>query len=254
MDLQYLDPSTARRIDGWHSPALGQNMPIVSYGHWGHPLLLFPTAAADFLENERFFLINAIEPAIQAGRVRVFSINSINSQAWMDRNLPVPEQARRQALYARYVEDEVVPFIRNACQTSDLRIATSGASFGAFHAANTLFRRPDLFDAVIAMSGFYDLGPDYLHGYGDDNCYFNNPASYLPQLEGSSLDRLRHDCKIEIMTGQGQYEAPHASRSLSDILNQKGIPHRLEMWGYDVAHDWPWWRKMLPHAIDQMGW
>jgi esterase/lipase superfamily enzyme len=254
MDIQYLDPAVARRIDAWHSPILGQQMPVVSYGHWGHPLLLFPTAAADFLENERFFLIGSIEQAIQAGRVRVFSINSINSQAWMDRNLPVPEQARRQALYARYVEDEVVPFIRHVCQTQDMRIATSGASFGAFHAANTLFRRPDLFDAVIAMSGFYDLAPDYLHGYSDDNCYFNNPAWYLPQLAGDSLDRLQHSCAILVMTGQGAYEAPNASRRLSEILHNKGIPHRLDMWGHDVAHDWPWWRKMLPQAIDQLGW
>jgi esterase/lipase superfamily enzyme len=243
-----------REIAGWHSPSLGQHMPIVSYGHWGHPLLLFPTAAADFLENERFGLIGAAQEALDAGRVRIFSINSINNQAWMDRGLPVPEQARRQALYARYVEEEVVPFIRNVCQTPDLRVATSGASFGAFHAANTLFRRPDLFDATIAMSGFYDLGPDYLHGYSDDNCYFNNPAWYLPSLEGHSLDLLRTACQIRILTGQGAYEAPHASRQLSEVLSRKGIPHFLDVWGHDVAHDWPWWRKMLPYAIDQMGW
>ena len=249
-----MDFDATRRIDGWHSPSLGQPMPIVSYGHWGHPLLLFPTAAADFLENERFGLVGAVKPAIEAGRVRVFSINSINNQAWMDSNLPVPEQARRQALYARYLEDEVVPYIRQACQTPDLRIATTGASFGAFHAANTLFRRPDLFDGVIAMSGFYDLGPDYLHGYGDDNAYFNNPASYLPNLDGEYLRLLQTACKIHILTGQGAYEAPDASRSLSRLLSGKGIPHVLDLWGHDVDHDWPWWRKMLPYAIDKMGW
>ena len=210
-----------REIAGWHSPILGQHMPIVSYGYWGHPLLLFPTAAADFLENERFHLVGAAQEALDAGRVRIFSINSINNQAWMDRNL---------------------------------RVATSGASFGAFHAANTLFRRPDLFDATIAMSGFYDLGPDYLHGYSDDNCYFNNPAWYLPSLEGDNLHRLQTACRIHILTGQGAYEAPHASRQLSEILSRKGIPHSLDVWGHDVSHDWPWWRKMLPYAIDQMGW
>jgi esterase/lipase superfamily enzyme len=243
-----------RHIEDWYSPALGQHMPIVSYGHWGHPVLLFPTAAADFLENERFGLIGAVEPAIRDGRVRVFSINSINNQSWMDPGLPVPEKARRQALYMRYIEDEVVPYIRNACQSADLRIATSGASFGGFHAANTLFRRPDLFDAGIAMSGFYDLGPDYLHGYSDDNCYFNNPAWYLPSLEGQDLHLLRTACRIHILTGQGAYEAPHASRQLSDLLHSKGIPHWLDVWGHDVDHDWPWWLKMLPYAIDKMGW
>ncbi|HXO22290.1 MAG TPA: alpha/beta hydrolase-fold protein [Thermoanaerobaculia bacterium] len=243
-----------RRIEGWRSPILGQDMPIVSYGHWGHPLLLFPTAAADFLENERFGLVGSVAPALAAGRVRVFSINSINNQAWMDRGLPVAEQARRQNLYARYVEQEVVPYIRHVCQTLDLRVATAGASFGAFHAANTLFRRPDLFDAVIAMSGFYDLGPDYLHGYGGDDAYFNNPAWYLPNLEGHDLHLLRTACKIHVLTGQGDYEAPDASRRLADMLNRKGIPHVLDMWGHDVNHDWPWWLKMLPYAVDKMGW
>lgn len=254
MDLQYLDPTTARTIDGWTSPNLGQPMPIVSYGHWGHPLLLFPTAAADFLENERFFLIQSIEPAIRDGRVRVFSINSINSQAWMDQGLPVAEQGRRQALYQRYLEEEVVPYIRNVCQSADIRIGASGASFGGFHAANTVLRRPDLFDSLIAMSGFYDLAPDYLHGYSDDNVYYNNPAWYLPGLEGDSLHRLRTACKLLVLTGQGAYEAPDASRRLSEILHAKGIPHQLDLWGHDMPHDWPTWRKMLPHGLDLMGW
>lgn len=254
MDLQYLDPSISRVLDGWSSPILGQPMPIVAYGHWGHPLLLFPTAAADYLENERFFLLESIEAALRDGRVRVFSINSINSHAWMDRGLPVAEQARRQALYARYVEEEVVPYIRHVCQTADIRIGASGASFGAFHAANTVFRRPDLFDSLVAMSGFYDLGPDYLHGYSDDNAYFNNPAWYLPNLEGNPLHLLRTACKLLVMTGQGAYEAPDASRRLSEILHAKSIPHQLDLWGHDMPHDWPTWRKMLPHAIDLMGW
>ena len=252
--MEYVDPNLPRHIEGWHSPALGMDMPIVSYGYRGHPLLLFPTAAADFLENERFFLIKAIEPAIMQGRVRVFSIESINRHAWMDKQLPVQEQARRQALYMRYIEDEVVPYIRNATGDGGARIFTSGASFGAFHAANTLFRRPDLFDGTIAMSGFYDLAPDYFKGYSDDNCYFNNPAWYLPNLEGPPLHLLQTACKIQILTGQGAYEAPHASRRLSELLDQKGIPHLLDMWGHDIPHDWPSWRKMLPYAIDVMGW
>jgi esterase/lipase superfamily enzyme len=254
MDFKYLDDAVPKVVDEWYSPTLGQTMPIVTYGNFGHPLLLFPTAAADFLENERFFLVKAIEPQILAGKVRVFSINSINSQAWMDRNLPVVEQARRQALYARYIEDEVVPYIRNACRTPDIRIATSGASFGGFHAMNTLCRRPDLFDSTIAMSGFYDLGPDYFKGYSDDNCYFNNPAWYVPNIAGHYLELLQRSCRIHILTGQGDYEAPDASRGFSDILNRRGIPHLLELWGHDVNHDGPWWRKMLPYSIERMGW
>jgi esterase/lipase superfamily enzyme len=251
MNFQYLDPSTPKRIDGWWSPSLGQDMPIVSYGDRGPAMLLFPTAAADFLENERFYLVKSVEPFIQQGRLRLFSIDSINRQAWMDRTLPVAEQARRQALYARYVEDEVAPHIRSFCG-GHARIGTTGASFGAFHAANTLFRRPDLFDTLIAMSGFYDLAPDYLHGYSDDNCYYNNPVWYLPGLSGEYLSLLRNRSRLIIVTGQGAYEAPDESRRLGDILARKGIPHVLDLWGSDVNHDWPWWRKMLPHYVDNL--
>lgn len=252
MDYQYVDPSLPRRLDGWRSPILGLDMPVVSYGHRGHPLLLFPTAAADYLECERFFLIKSVEPAIMEGRIRVISIESINKHAWMDRQLPVKEQARRQALYARYVEDELVPYIRAISNDPSARIATSGASFGGFHCANAFFRRPDLFDALIAMSGFYDLAPDYLKGYSDDNCYYNNPVWYLANLSGAHLETLRTRCAIAIVSGQGAYEAPECSRVLSRLLESKAIPHQLDLWGHDVNHDWPWWRRMLPHFVDRM--
>jgi esterase/lipase superfamily enzyme len=252
----FTDPYLPRHIFGWYSPRLGIDMPIVSYGDRGHPLLLLPTAQADFLENERFWLIKAIEPHIFAGKCRVFSIDSINRHAWMNRGVSVSESARRQALFSTYVEEEVVPFIRNACGDPHARIATCGASFGAFHAANQFFRRPDLFDTLIAMSGFYDLEPDYLHGYRDDNTYFNNPVSYLANMhDGRSLDLIRHTSQIHIMSGRGAYESPQSSEQLAGVLRDKGIPHNLDLWGHDVNHDWPWWRKMLDHYIGtRLGW
>ena len=251
----FTDPNLSREIFGWHSSRLGLDMPIVRYGRWGHALLLFPTAQADFLENERFWLIKAIEPHIFAGKVQVFSIDSINRHAWMNRDVPVKEQARRQALYSGYVEHEVVPHVRRCLQNDSARIGASGASFGAFHAANAFFRRPDMFDTLIAMSGFYDLGPDYLHGYGDDNVYFNNPVSYIPGIGGNDADLLRHHSQIHILSGRGAYEAPHESEKLAAVLRDKGIPHNLDLWGHEVNHDWPWWRKMLDHYIGgRLGW
>lgn len=248
----YVDPYLPRHVFSWYSSRLGLEMPIVSYGDRGHPLLLLPTAQADFLENERFYLIKSIEHLIFAGKVQVFSIDSINRHAWMNRSVPVHESARRHALYAGYIEDEVVPHIRRVMDNPYARVAVSGASFGAFHAANQFFRRPDLFDTLIAMSGFYDLEPDYTYGYSDDNLYYNNPTSYIGNMhDGHTLDMLRHQCEIHIVTGQGEWEAPQCSERFSRLLWDKGIPHSLDMWGYDVNHDWPWWRKMLPHYVGE---
>ena len=230
-------------------------MPIVRYGTWGHALLLFPTAQADFLENERFWLIKALEPHIFAGKVQVFSIDSINKHAWMNRAVPLHESARRQALYSAYVEEEVVPHIRGCLQNDGARIGVGGASFGAFHAANQFFRRPEMFDTLLAMSGFYDLGPDYLYGFGNDDVYFNNPTSFIPGIEGEPLDLLRHHSQIHVLTGQGAYEAPWASERLASALRQKRIPFNLDKWGHDVNHDWPWWRKMIDVYVgSRLGW
>ena len=67
-----------RDTTSWYSHTLGMEMPLVAYGHAGYPLLMFPTAAADFLEYERFLLVDAIKPFIESGLLRAYSINSVN--------------------------------------------------------------------------------------------------------------------------------------------------------------------------------
>ncbi len=81
--------------------------------------------------------------------------------------------------------------------------------------------------------------------------YFNSPCHYLPNLTDENyLARLRGSGHIHILSGSGDYEAPEASRRLSDILAGKGIPHELDVWGGDMRHDWPTWRAMLPYYIE----
>jgi esterase/lipase superfamily enzyme len=55
------------------------------YGHAGYPLLMFPTAAADYLEYERFHLVDAIKDLIEAGKIRAYSINSVNKYSLLNR-------------------------------------------------------------------------------------------------------------------------------------------------------------------------
>ena len=66
-----------RELTSWFSPALQKDMPVAMYGHYGMALLLVPTAAADYLEYERFQLIDSLAPFIDGGKIKVFSVNSI---------------------------------------------------------------------------------------------------------------------------------------------------------------------------------
>ncbi len=234
----------------WVTPNLNMKMSIASYGHAGRPLLFFPTAAADYLEHERFLMMRVLRPYIESGKVRCFSIGGINREGWLNKGCHPKVKGMLQQGYNSYVTDEVVPYIWHQCGGNH-GIITVGASLGAFHAANQLFRRPDLFSGTIAMSGGYDIRKYYdSNGYHDSNIYFNNPAEYLPRLwDGHFLPMLRHKRHIYLLSGQGDYENPDATRWLSGVLSSKGVPHKLDLWGYDMPHDWDTWRDMMVHYV-----
>lgn len=238
-----------REISSWYSPALGKEMPVVAYGHYGFAVLLVPTAAADYLEYERFQLIDALAPLINSGKIRVFSINSINTESWLNNEMEPAHKAIRQNQFNEYVFNEVIPFIRNAT-SPDTMVFTSGASFGALHAMNLFLKRPDLINGVISMSGVYDLS-EYTKGFWDDQVYYNSPYHYIPNLTDQwYLDKIKASNHIHIYTGSGDFEDPEANKRFSQVLWDKGIWHELSVWGPDVKHDWPTWRAMLPMILD----
>lgn len=235
-------------LSSWYSPNLQKEMPIVAYGHSGFALLLVPTAAADYLEYERFQMMDVLAPLIDHGKMRVFSVNSINNESWLNNNIDGRQKVLRHQQFNNYIFEEVVPFIRTN-MGEYTRIIISGASFGALHSMNLFLKRPDLINGAIAMSGVYDL-TEYSKGYFDEDVYFNSPVHYIPNLTDDwYLSRIREG-KLIIATGSGAYEDPDANRKFSSILNNKGIPHELDVWGEDITHDWPTWRKMLPYFIE----
>jgi len=224
-------------------------MPIATYGHYGFALLMIPTAAADYLEYERFKLIDALSPFINAGKLKVYSIDSMNKESWMNNTMEPAHKAIRHNQFNQYVHNEVLPFIRNTSSNNTL-VFTCGASFGALHAMNLFLKKPDLINGVISMSGVYDL-TEYTKGYWDDQVYYNSPQHYIPNLNDAwFLDKIKASHHIHIYTGSGDYEDPEANKRFSEILWNKGIWHDLDIWGKDIKHDWSTWRHMLPYIID----
>ncbi|RYD94524.1 MAG: esterase [Sphingobacteriales bacterium] len=237
-----------RQISSWYSERLQKEMPVAVYGHYGFALLLVPTAAADYLEYERFGLIETLRPFIDAGKLKVYSINSINNESWLNNHMEPRHKAIRQQQFNSYVFEEVLPFIRNS-SSWNTPVYVSGASFGALHSMNLFLKRPDLINGVIAMSGVYDL-TEYTKGYWDDDVYFNSPQHYLPNLtDHGVLEQIRRSNHIHLFSGSGPYEDPNAARSFAGILYSKGINYELDIWGEEWRHDWDTWRKVLPHYI-----
>src|ERR1043165_8549105 len=103
-----------RELTSWHSTSLNKEMPVVTYGDFGFALLLIPTAAADYLEYERFQLLDQLAPLINDGKVKVFSIDSINNESWLNNNMDPRHKSIRHQQWNNYVYQEVIPFIRNS--------------------------------------------------------------------------------------------------------------------------------------------
>jgi esterase/lipase superfamily enzyme len=237
-----------RELTSWYSPSLNKEMPIATYGDYGFALLLVPTAAADYLEYERFQLMDTLAPFINGGKVKIFSVNSINSESWLNNNMLGEHKAIRHNQFNQYIFNEVIPFIKSST-SADTPIITCGASFGALHSMNLFLKRPDLINGVIAMSGVYNL-MEYTKGFYDEQVYFNSPAHYMPNLtDHGVLEQIRKSNHIHILTGSGDYEDPNAAKDFASILYNKGITYELDVWGTEWKHDWPTWRAMLPQYL-----
>ena len=237
----------------WFSTSLGHDMELRVYGYYGKPVLVFPSQQGRFHDFEDQGMITTLAKFIEAGQIKLFAVDSLDGQSWTNGGAHPAYRARRHQDYDRYIVEEVVPFMRQHCGDTKQKFITTGVSMGAYHAVNFFFRHPDIFDTVIALSGLYRLN-HFIGDYMDDNVYFNTPLAYLPDMNDPwYLDQYRKS-RIIVGVGQGAWEDEMLADSLAlkHILEQKGIPHWVDIWGSDVNHDWPWWHKMLPYFLDTL--
>ncbi len=235
----------------WQSSQLGQEMELKVYGHAGKPMLVFPTQEGRFFEFEDFGMIEICQPFIEEGRLRIVTIDGIDSQCWTHPTASVPERVARYEAYERYVMQEAIPFVRELVKQPDAKFLVTGCSMGAYHAANFYFRHPDVFDALLAISGVYSLKL-FIGDYMDSQVYHHTPLAYLSGLQDPHylLDHYRQG-QIIVSVGQGAWEDPmlEDTKKLKQILDSKNVPAWIDIWGHDVDHDWPWWRKKMSYFL-----
>lgn len=233
----------------WFSDRLGCEATLARWGHYGQPLLLFPTAGGDAEEIERFQMITVLEPLIAAGRVKVYSCDSVAGRVWFSKEGSPQHRMRVMNQYHQYVKHEVVPAIRTDCKDPNIGVWASGASIGAFHAAAVLCRFPDLFHKALCMSGTYDLLRFCELKEPTADYFVSSPLQFVPTLSGPHLDLLRtRECLIT--SGEGRWEDIKESWNLANTLGRKGIPNRFDNWGPEWHHDWITWRAQLPKYLD----
>lgn len=236
---------------GWFSPALGRDMHVARYGDYGKPLILFPTAGGDHLDNERFKLIEVLRPLIEARRLKVYCCGSISAQAWCDDKAPPWHKSWLQDRFDDYLHGELLPAVRSDSGQVPT-VAAAGASLGGYNAITAACRHPADFDLAIGLSGTYDFDR-WMGQHRDLAYYYNQPLYFVPNLpDGPQLDALRA-VRFVVASGRGRYEAPDESRRIAEVLRAKGVRDVfLELWDGSWHHDWPTWRAMLPLFLDKL--
>lgn len=237
-----------------YSPAMGKNMECKVYGHKGRPVLFIPCQDGRFFDFENFHMTDMWAKWIDAGEVMVFSIDTVDSESWSDKNGDPYWRIRRYEQWIKFITDEFAPFMQSMANerngwSGKLGIMVFGCSLGATHAANLYFRRPDIFDRLLALSGIYTASFGF-GDYMDGVVYENSPVHYLANMPyDHPYISMYNQKKAVICVGQGAWEVPDETRRLQNILRDKGINVWVDYWGSDCNHDWDWWYKQVEYFV-----
>ncbi|MDI9863208.1 alpha/beta fold hydrolase [Flectobacillus sp. DC10W] len=224
----------------YYSHHLGADNEILIYGHWGYPVIVFPTTMGRYYEAKDFKLIDAAKDLINDGKVKIYCPDSIDKYSWYAKHLHPSERIQNHIYYDQYLAEELIPAIQRECGVA--KVAVAGCSFGGYHAANFAFRHPDKVSHLFTMGAAFDIR-SFLSGFYNDQVYFNNPPDYLPNLNDSNLWQMN----IVLGTCNADFCRPETER-LSGILSSKHVDHWLDV-RWHGTHDWPIWREMFPEYL-----
>ena len=213
------------------SEAMGRKIHLWCYGHFGVPVVIFPSAAGFAHEWQQQGMIELLRPLLQAGKIKLYCPESNVAEAWTRKEGTLEERMYKHHLYERFILEDLTTFISKDCHLKNPVLQTAGCSLGATYAANFALKFPERFSRAICMSGRY-LTTSLTDGENSSSLYFNNPLAYVSNLQGVALERVRKT-HLTLICGQGAYEEGciEETIALASLLARKGIPHHKDIWG-----------------------
>lgn len=229
---------------------LNREMECAVFGDEGKVCFVFPSQDGRFYDFKNFGMVDVIRPWIDNGKIKVVCVDGIDPETWSNEAKDPRQRIELQEKWFHYVVDELYPVVA----LKNEKAMVTGCSMGGVHSGTFFFRRPDLFDVMLSLSGLFNA-QYFFHDYIDNLVYDNSPVHFLQNMPDNHpwLD-LYKKSKIIACVGQGAYEDDllYGTRELDAILTKKGIPHEFDYWGYDVSHDWYWWKKQLLYFLEQI--
>ena len=240
-----------------HREGVDGDFDVTQYGTAGRPVIAFPEGDSSCASWGEGGMVDALAGLIDAGRVRLFCVDSADDASWYAGYAPADYRLTSLGGYFDLVENELAQLVRNKAPDAGAPIVV-GAGLGALNATIAMLRKPSLYGGLLALSGTYDAAwvvgdamsdawrafspVDLVRGLGD------NPL-LVKALSGLQL-------AFVCGTGAGE-EGGQTQRTLQGELEAAGVGATFEYWGADVDHSWNWWqeeaRQLLPCLLEEGG-
>ena len=240
-----------------HREGVDGDFDVTQYGTAGRPVIAFPEGDSSCASWGEGGMVDALAGLIDAGRVRLFCVDSADDASWYAGYAPADYRLTSLGGYFDLVENELAQLVRNKAPDAGAPIVV-GAGLGALNATIAMLRKPSLYGGLLALSGTYDAAwvvgdamsdawrafspVDLVRGLGD------NPL-LVKALSGLQL-------AFVCGTGAGE-EGGQTQRTLQGELEAAGVGATFEYWGADVDHSWGWWlvaaRLLLRCLLEEGG-
>lgn len=206
-------------------------MTIRVYGHYGRTFLVFPCQNGQSDDYALNGMIDHFKPLLEEGKMKLICVDAIDLETFSNQYNSFEHRSYMQEQYYYYVINEVMPFIYQENNGFTLPIVT-GCSMGASQAAIMFFRRPDLFDGILALSGCYDMSY-FFSWWVNEHIYNNSPALFLENMDiNHHYINLYNQKKMVLCVGQGNYEyyVDWSFYKLKKSIERLGIKATMDVW------------------------
>ena len=93
------------------APGLDRPGTVIRYGHYGRPVIVFPSEQGRAWDYESNGMVGAVSHLINDGRVKLYCVDSFDHASWSDRGLPLEERARRHHAYQSWISEQVAAYV-----------------------------------------------------------------------------------------------------------------------------------------------
>ena len=239
----------------WYSSRLSRDMNILVYGHYGQPIMVFPTSGGDEREYAGQGMIDAPR-ATTSRRAREVLLRQLDEQRVLVRQAGAPAAPQLRAGDVRRLHRRT-RWRPSSTTTARARASPSppaARSFGGYHAANTLLKHPHLFRRCLALLG---------RVRHPRSSWTATTTTTSTSTTPSTTWRACHDpgtsctCCTSATSGWPPAHGPYED-SGPELPDGRGAARRAASrtpWTTGApraAHDWPYWKRQMDQYIARL--